>query len=84
MHLVGFITRIYHDARSLERQIELLYLICYKCSGMDSIKIATDSQANIINKYKNLRQRLLQCRAYSELPSWRKLKLPTKLIHLFA
>ena len=71
MHLVGFVIRIYHDARSHECQTELLYLICCKCSGMDSNKIATDSQANIINKYKNLRQRLLQCRAYSELLSCR-------------
>ena len=55
MHLVGFIIRLYHDARSTERQTELLYLFCYKRSGMESIKIATDSQANIINKYKNLR-----------------------------
>jgi hypothetical protein len=38
---------------------------------MDSNRIATDSQAGIINKYKNLKQRLLQCSAYSELLSWR-------------
>ena len=44
-----------------------LLFICYKWSGMNSIKIATDSQAYVINKYNNLKQRLLKCSSYNIL-----------------
>jgi len=40
MNLVGFIVRIYHDARSSECQI--LYRMLFVCGPVSSVGIATD------------------------------------------
>ena len=37
VHLVGFSIRIYHDARSPERQIHRINLVYYKCLSIREV-----------------------------------------------
>jgi len=49
VHLVGFIIRIYHDARSAERQI--LILICYFAGRVHTMALAGSITRTLLDRY---------------------------------